>query len=53
MNATLDRPEESVDRRRRFVADASHELRNPIAALSAGAGPGGRFTLRLPADSAV
>ncbi|MEV6725503.1 histidine kinase dimerization/phospho-acceptor domain-containing protein [Streptomyces xanthochromogenes] len=35
MNATLDRLEESMDRQRRFVADASHELRNPIAALRA------------------
>ncbi|MFD7029201.1 sensor histidine kinase [Streptomyces sp. NPDC059917] len=35
MNDTLDRLEESMDRQRRFVADASHELRNPIAALRA------------------
>ncbi|MFD5142167.1 sensor histidine kinase [Streptomyces sp. NPDC058401] len=35
VNSTLDRLEESMDRQRRFVADASHELRNPIAALRA------------------
>ncbi|RJQ74140.1 sensor histidine kinase [Pseudonocardiaceae bacterium YIM PH 21723] len=33
MNATLDRLEHAVVRNRRFVADASHELRSPIAAL--------------------
>ncbi|RLV04571.1 two-component sensor histidine kinase [Streptomyces griseocarneus] len=32
-NATLDRLEISVERQRRFVADASHELRSPVAAL--------------------
>ncbi|MDG4865030.1 HAMP domain-containing sensor histidine kinase, partial [Streptomyces sp. T-3] len=35
MNDTLDRLQDSMDRQRRFVADASHELRNPIAALRA------------------
>ena len=33
MNRMLDRLERSQDRQRRFVSDASHELRSPIAAL--------------------
>ncbi|MFD7104238.1 sensor histidine kinase [Streptomyces celluloflavus] len=33
VNATLDRLEEAVGRQRQLVADASHELRNPIAAV--------------------
>ncbi|MFD4835587.1 sensor histidine kinase [Streptomyces uncialis] len=32
-NVTLAALEESVERQRRFVADASHELRSPIASL--------------------
>ena len=31
MNATLDRLAGSVERQRRFVADASHELQSPVA----------------------
>ncbi|MEU0569033.1 HAMP domain-containing sensor histidine kinase [Nonomuraea sp. NPDC005983] len=33
INATLDRLERSAETQRRFVADASHELRSPISAL--------------------
>jgi signal transduction histidine kinase len=33
MNTTLDRLEDAVVRQRRFIADASHELRSPITVL--------------------
>ena len=35
MNAMLDRLETATDRQRRFVDDASHELRSPLAVLRA------------------
>jgi signal transduction histidine kinase len=35
MNAMLDRLESSVERQRRFVSDASHELRSPLTASQA------------------
>ncbi|ADP79585.1 sensor histidine kinase [Pseudofrankia inefficax] len=33
MNATLDRLQQAVERHKRFVADAAHELRSPLAIL--------------------
>lgn len=33
MNAMLDRLEESAERQRQFVSDASHELRSPLASI--------------------
>ncbi|MGI5171228.1 sensor histidine kinase [Spirillospora sp. CA-253888] len=34
VNDTLSRLEEATERERRFVSDASHDLRNPVAGLS-------------------
>jgi signal transduction histidine kinase len=36
MNAMLDRLQSSRDRQRRFVSDASHELRSPVATMRHG-----------------
>ncbi|HET6287809.1 MAG TPA: ATP-binding protein [Amycolatopsis sp.] len=36
MNETLDRLQQAYDQQERFVADASHELRSPLANLRAG-----------------
>jgi signal transduction histidine kinase len=35
LNLAFDRLHEAIDRQRRFTADASHELRTPVAMLSA------------------
>lgn len=44
LNDMLDRLEESAVRRRRFVSDASHELRSPLAALRTMVDVAGRDT---------
>ncbi|MQY08275.1 sensor histidine kinase [Actinomadura macrotermitis] len=58
VNATLDRLQSAVERHKRFVADAAHELRSPLAILRTRlelAGPGEALTdverlQRLTAD---
>lgn len=46
MNEMLDRVEEATERQRRFVADASHELRGPLTRLRSSL----EVTLAHPAD---
>ncbi|MFC4530745.1 sensor histidine kinase [Sphaerisporangium dianthi] len=47
VNATLDRLERAVEQHRRFVADAAHELRSPIATLRT------RLELAPPGETVV
>lgn len=52
-NETLAALETSVDRQRRFVADASHELRSPIASLRTQLEVGAAHPELLDVDGAV
>lgn len=52
-NETLAALETSVDRQRRFVADASHELRSPIASLRTQLEVGSAHPELLDVDGAV
>ncbi|MCQ4209298.1 sensor histidine kinase [Streptomyces longispororuber] len=52
-NETLAALEDSVDRQRRFVADASHELRSPIASLRTQLEVGAAHPELLDVDGAV
>ncbi|GAA3782861.1 ATP-binding protein [Plantactinospora mayteni] len=53
MNAMLDRLETATRSQRRFVADASHELRSPLATIHAGLERLGLTDLPDPADHYV
>jgi signal transduction histidine kinase len=33
VNSALQRPDDGIERRQRFLADAAHELRTPVATL--------------------
>ncbi|MCS5714226.1 ATP-binding protein [Herbiconiux sp. CPCC 205716] len=50
MNRMLERLDESQRRQRRFVSDASHELRSPISALRQNAEVALAYPERMPAD---
>ncbi|MEV1023461.1 HAMP domain-containing sensor histidine kinase [Streptomyces sp. NPDC050264] len=52
-NETLSALEDSVERQRRFVADASHELRSPIASLRTQLEVGAAHPELLDVDGAV
>ncbi|WP_433215013.1 ATP-binding protein [Microtetraspora malaysiensis] len=51
MNATLDRLEGAVEQHKRFVADAAHELRSPIATLRTRLELGGREAPELTREA--
>lgn len=51
MNATLDRLERAVERHKRFVADAAHELRSPLATLRTRLELGLRASPRLATEA--
>jgi len=51
MNATLDRLERAVERHKRFVADAAHELRSPLATLRTRLELGARQAPRLATEA--
>jgi len=53
MNATLDRLEGAVQQHRRFIADAAHELRSPIATLRTRLELGGGVAPALAGEALV